>query len=148
MIAPRLEAFRQEGVAFEGSQKILDFLEDNKHLLKTRPLCRHHGDYHTGNLIVRDGRIWVIDWHTMDFDSVGDPWYEFNRADMEYPDFARGQIDGYFGTSVPEAFWRLLAMYLSVSAITSIVWAKYRAPDRFDSIMKLNRDVLFMFDDM
>jgi len=41
-----------------------------------------------------------------------------------------------------------LAYYLSVSAITSIVWSKYFAPDRMNSILKLNKDILYWFDDM
>ena len=148
MITPRIDAYKTEGIPFEGSDRILDFIEENKHLMKSRPLCHHHGDYHTGNLIVNDGKLWVIDWHTMDFDSIGDPWYEFNRLDTKYPEFAKGQIDAYFDDDVPDEFWRLFALYISASAITSIVWAKYWAPDKLDDIMGLNRSVLNLFDNM
>ena len=148
VITPRIDAYKNEGIPFEGSDKILGFIEENKHLMKSRPLCHHHGDYHSGNLIVNDGKLWVIDWHTMDFDSIGDPWYEFNRLDTRYPEFAKGQIDAYFDDDVPDEFWRLFALYISVSAITSIVWAKYWAPDKLDDIMGLNRSVLNLFDNM
>ena len=148
VITPRIDAYKTEGVPFEGSDRILNFIEENRHLLKSRPLCRHHGDYHTGNLIVNDGKLWVIDWHTMDFESIGDPWYEFNRLDTKYPEFAKGQIDAYFDGNVPDEFWRLFALYISASAITSIVWAKYWAPDKLDEIMGLNRSVLKLFDNM
>ncbi len=148
IIEPRLEAFRREGEAFEGSKHILRFIEENRNLLKTRPMCHHHGDYHMGNLIVDEGKLWVIDWHTVDFDNIGDPWYEFNRIGIEHPMFARGQIDGYFGDDVPTEFWKLFALYFSTSAITSIVWAKYWAPNQFDYVMGLNQQVLQMFDDM
>jgi serine/threonine-protein kinase len=148
VITPRIDAYKNEGIPFEGSDKILGFIEENKHLMKSRPLCHHHGDYHTGNLIVNDGKLWVIDWHTMDFDSIGDPWYEFNRLDTKYPEFAKGQIDAYFDDDVPDEFWRLFALYISASAITSIVWAKYWAPDKLDDIMGLNRSVLNLFDNM
>ena len=147
-INPRLEAYRNEGVPFAGSEKILRYFEDNKYLLKGRPMCHHHGDYHIGNLIINSGAVWVIDWHTMDFESIGDPWYEFNRIDTKYPEFAKGQIDGYFNGNIPEEFWRLFALYISVSAITSIVWAKYFAPDELDNILGLNKSVLTIFDDM
>ena len=147
VMQPRLDAFRAEGIPFEGSDRILSFIEDNKHLLHERPVCRHHGDYHTGNMIVRGGELWVIDWHTVDFDNIGDPWYEFNRIGMECPQFAKGQVDGYLD-SVPDEFWRLFALYFSASAITSIVWAKYWAPDQLECIMELNRSVLQMFDNM
>ena len=148
VIKPRLEAFLKEGISFAGDDKILGFIEENKYLLKTRSLCYHHGDYHMGNLIIDEGKLWVIDWHTVDFDNMGDPWYEFNRIGTEYPMFAKGQIDGYFENQVPEEFWKLFALYFSASAITSIVWAKYWAPDELDSIMALNKSVLNMFEGM
>lgn len=147
-INPRLAAYRNEGIPFAGSEKILRYFEDNKYLLRERPMCHHHGDYHTGNLIINSGTVWVIDWHTMDFESIGDPWYELNRIDTKFPEFAKGQIDGYFSGNIPEEFWRLFALYISVSAITSIVWAKYFAPDELDNIMGLNKSILTIFDDM
>lgn len=148
VLEPRLEAFRKEGIPFEGDERILRFIEENKYLMKTRPLCHHHGDYHMGNLIINEGKLWVIDWHTVDFDNIGDPWYEFNRIGTEYPMFAKGQIDGYFDKHVPEEFWRLFALYFATSAITSIVWAKDWAPNELDYIMDLNKSVLNMFDGM
>ncbi len=148
VLEPRLEAFRKEGIPFEGDERILRFIEENKYLMKTRPLCHHHGDYHMGNLIINEGKLWVIDWHTVDFDNIGDPWYEFNRIGTEHPMFAKGQIDGYFGNQVPEEFWRLFALYFATSAITSIVWAKHWAPNELDYIMDLNKSVLNMFDGM
>ena len=64
--------------AMAGAEKILKYFEDNKHLLKDRPMCHHHGDYHTGNIIIDSGNVWIIDWHTMDFDDMENPvpkWY-------------------------------------------------------------------------
>lgn len=149
VIDERLDAFLSEGIPFDGDKIILNYLKENKHLLKNRPQCYHHGDYHMGNLIQsKDGHLSVIDWHTVDFDNYGDPWYEFNRIGIEYPAFASGQIDGYFLDNIPETFWRLLAYYLSASAITSIVWAKYYAPDRINAILNLNLDIICWFDNM
>ena len=125
VIERRLQSYRREGIPFEGSDNILAYIDTQKELLKARPMCGHHGDYHTGNLLIHDKKVWVIDWHTIDFDNIGDPWYEFNRIATEHPAFAGGQIDGYFENQVPEEFWKLFALYLAASAITSIVWAKY-----------------------
>lgn len=131
VIDERLDAYRSEGLAFDGDKLILNYLDVNRALLNDRPQCYHHGDYHMGNLIhSTDGSIYVIDWHTVDFNNYGDPWYEFNRLGTEYPAFSSGQIDGYFNNHPPELFWKLLAYYLSASAITSIVWSKYFAPER------------------
>ncbi len=149
VIDPRIAAFRKEGIPFEGDSLILDCFEKNKALLKSRPQVQLHGDYHMGNMILSDSNeIVIIDWEKVDFEGIGDPWYEFNRIGVEYPSFAKGQIDGYFDGNVPEEFWKLLALYLSVSAITSIVWAKYYAPEELDNIMSLNRNVLAWFDNM
>ena len=74
-----------------------------------------------GNLIINEGKLWGIDWHTVDFDNIRDSWYEFNRIGIEYPMFAKGQIDGYFENQVPEEFWKLFSLYFATSAITSIV---------------------------
>lgn len=146
---PRLKAFRSEGIPFEGDTIILNYLERNRDLLSNRPQCHHHGDYHMGNMILSDhGGLSIIDWHTVDFDNYGDPWYEFNRIGMAFAAFASGQINGYFNYDVPEKFWKLLAYYLAASAITSIVWAKYFAPERINDILKLNTDILCWFDDM
>lgn len=149
VINERLDVFRSEGVPFEGDKVILDYIETNKSLLENRPQCYHHGDYHMGNMIQsKDGSLFVIDWHTVDFNNYGDPWYEFNRLGIDFPAFASGQIDGYFNHKPPEEFWRLFAYYLSTSAITSIVWSKHFAPERLHSILNLNRDILHWFDAM
>lgn len=128
---------------------ILSYIDKNRRLLKNRPQVYHHGDYHMGNMVQsKKGQLHVIDWHTVDFNNYGDPWYEFNRIGVEYPFFASGQIDGYFNKEIPEEFWELLALYLSTSAITSIVWAKYCAPERLDSIIHLNNAILHWFNNM
>lgn len=149
VIDERLDAFLKEGERFPGWEAMLDYIENGRNLLDSRPQVYHHGDYHMGNLILSSqNRVSVIDWHTVDFDNMGDPWYEFNRIGTEYPWFASGQIDGYFEGRVPEDFWRLLAYYLSVSAITSIVWAQYFAPQRLQAIITMNTNILQWFDSM
>ncbi len=149
VINPRICAFREEGIPFEGDSCILDYFEQNKGLLDSRPQVFLHGDYHMGNMILSESNeIVIIDWEKVDFDSIGDPWYEFNRIGTEYPGFAKGQIDGYFEGNPPEKFWKLLALYISVSAITSIVWAKYFAQEELENIMSLNRSVLTWYDNM
>ena len=149
VIQPRIEAYKNEGVPFEGADEILSFIEENKHLLHERRQCRIHGDFHLGTLIINEKEeLFVIDWQTVDFEGVGDPWVDFINIGIEHPAFAAGQIDGYFNHQVPEEFWRMLALYLAVSAITSIVWAKYFAPERLESILELNKKVIKWYDGM
>ena len=151
VIDDRIEAFKYEGEKFEGCEYILNYIEDNKCFLKDRPQSIHHGDYHLGNMLISDDKkLSIIDWQTVDFDNYGDPWCEFNRIGTHtlYSAFSSGMIDGYFSGNPPREFWILLAYYLSVSAITSVVWAKYFAPDELDNILELNYNVLSWFDDM
>jgi len=44
--------------------------------------------------------------------------------------------------------YTLLSYYLAASAITSIVWAKYFAPERLRAILQLNINILKWFDNM
>lgn len=149
VITPRIEAYQEEGIAFEGAEEVLTFIQSNKELLHNRPQCGLHGDFHLGNLILnKEGELFVIDWHTLDFEDGGDPWYDFIRIGVDYAAYTTGQIDGYFDKQVPEEFWRMLALYLSASAITSIVWAKYFAPEELEEIMELNRNVVKWFNKM
>lgn len=149
VLGPRLTAFEEEGEWFDGADRILAYIAQRAGLLYGRPQTGHHGDYHMGNMIVsRGGELSVIDWHTVDFQDGGDPWFEFNRVGAEVPAFARGQIDGYFDGNVPQEFWQLFALYVAASAITSIVWAKHHAPEELPRIMALNHSVLEWFDGM
>lgn len=57
-------------ICFIKAIETYSLIEENKHLLKQREQCGHHGDYHMGNLITKDGAVFVIDWHTVDFDNI------------------------------------------------------------------------------
>ncbi len=78
------------------------------------------------------------------FDKAETNWFD------RYVKTINPRLDAYRNEGVPFAgyVWRLFALYISVSAITSIVWAKYFAPDELDNIMGLNKSVLTIFDDM
>jgi serine/threonine-protein kinase len=147
LIDERLDVYRAEGIPFEGNEIMLAYIDGNRSLLKNRPQCRHHGDYHEGNLIISgDKEISVIDWHNFDFGGYGDPWYELGRCFSDIQYYAAGEINGYFDGDPPEEFWRLFAYYSAVSAITSIVWTKYEAPDELPARLQANLDILHWFD--
>ncbi|MBR5501505.1 MAG: phosphotransferase [Oscillospiraceae bacterium] len=141
VLEPRLAAYRERGVPFEGADTVLQFIAKNAALLDTRPQCRLHGDYHLGNMVVNgDGELFIIDWQTVDFDGAADGWYDFTRLALQYPAVAAGQIDGYFGGSVPQDFWRVLALYLAASGITSILWIKRNLPHALEETLQHNRE--------
>ncbi|HEL9633503.1 TPA: phosphotransferase [Streptococcus suis] len=125
----KLAAYQAASHSYPNGQAMIDFVQANRHLLAGRPIAYHHGDFHTGNFLRgQDGRLKILDFDRHD---IGDPWEEFNRliftADLS-PAFARGQVDAYFKGAIPEEFWRLLALYLTVNSLGALSWAERVAP--------------------
>ena len=55
----------------------IEYINNNRHLLKDRANTFQHGDYHIGNMMInKSNELVVIDF---DRDDYGDPWEEFNR---------------------------------------------------------------------
>lgn len=117
----KIEKYKACGIRFNGDDKIISYIENNRHLLADRPQCYQHGDYHVGNMIISpDNTLSIIDFNRPDF---GDPWEEFNRivwSAAVSPHFATGQLNGYFGDKPPVDFFKLLAFYISSNTLSSI----------------------------
>lgn len=127
----KLAAYQAASHSYPNGQAMIDFVQANCHLLEGRPISYHHGDFHTGNFLLGvDGKLKIIDFDRHD---IGDPWEEFNRliftADLS-PAFARGQVDTYFEEPVPEEFWRLLTLYLTVNCLGALSWAERVDPEQ------------------
>ncbi|CYV31249.1 aminoglycoside phosphotransferase family protein [Streptococcus suis] len=125
----KLAAYQAASHSYPNGQAMIDFVQANRHLLAGRPIAYHHGDFHTGNFLLgADGKLKILDFDRYD---IGDPWEEFNRliftADLS-PTFARGQVDAYFDGAIPEEFWRLLALYLTVNSLGALSWAEQVDP--------------------
>lgn len=150
IINNRLTAYHKCGIRFEGADLILDYVNNNKHILKNRPQCFLHGDYHAGNLIFDEDKnvMHVIDWNHADFDNWGDPWTELANVSTEHLCFSVGQINGYFDGNVPPEFWSLFELYIAVGAITAIPWASNYGQEMIKSKLKMCHDVLGWFNNM
>jgi len=138
--------FHKTGVAVENATLILDYFNNNRSLLKERPQCYMHGDFHTGNLMVAEQELFVIDWEILLFNSYGDPWHEVGMKETPY--FSTGFIRGYFNGEPPEDYWRVLAFYSSIGAISSITWAYYHHPEFLESCIENVAKVLVSYDNM
>lgn len=107
----KIRMYRDCPIQYENGEAFQEYIAANRHLLKNRPQCWQHGDYHIGNMMLdRNGKLQIIDFDRSDF---GDPWEEFNRivwCAQKSPLFASGMVNGYFDGSVPMEFWRLLAL--------------------------------------
>ena len=99
-------------------------------------------------MISRDGRLVIIDFDRYDF---GDPWEEFNRivwcAQASGP-FASGMVDGYFAGAAPEAFWKLLKLYICSNTLSSFPWAVPFGEKEVDTMQKQAVDIMNWFDRM
>lgn len=144
----KIELYSECPIKFDGAQDIIDYLNNNRDLLKNRPQCFQHGDYHIGNMMIdQNDKIVIIDFDRYDF---GDPWEEFNRivwGAQVSPAFASGMIDGYFDNDVPELFWKLLKLYIGSNTLSSIPWAVDYSREQIDIMINQANDVLQWYDD-
>lgn len=140
--------FKACGIQFQGSEKFIEYLEQNRHLLSNRPQTFQHGDYHVGNMIINSkGELGIIDFNRMDY---GDPWEEFNRVTWcvdRSPLFASGYINGYFQNKVPDVFFRLMALYITSNQLASIPWAIPFGDEEVNIMLRQASNLLEWYDD-
>ncbi|WP_440895510.1 aminoglycoside phosphotransferase family protein [Amphibacillus sp. Q70] len=146
----KMEQYKTSGVRFDGDHFLIDYIERNRHLLKGRPQCYQHGDYHTGNMVISatDHMLSIIDFNRHDF---GDPWEELNRIVFSAkvsPHFATGQLNGYFGGKPPIDFFQLLALYISSNTLSAIYWALSFDEEEMVTMKNQASDVLAWFNHM
>ncbi len=145
----KLEMYADCPLKYPDGQAFITCIQENRHLLQGRPQTYQHGDYHIGNMMLDSGgRLTIIDFDRHDF---GDPWEEFNRivwCAQTAPWFATGMVDGYFAGTVPEDFWRLLALYISTNTLSSLPWAIPFGDDQVQIMLKQAEEVLGWYDHM
>lgn len=142
----KIKRYMECPLKFDGAEAIIDYINANRHLLRDRPQCFQHGDYHVGNMMIENGSLVIIDFDRYDF---GDPWEEFNRivwCAQKVPVFAAGMVDGYFNSSVPPLFWKLLALYIGSNTLSSVSWAIAYGEEETRTMLQQARDVLEWYD--
>ncbi len=129
------------------ANKLIDYINNNRDLLRSRPQCFQHGDYHTGNMLITPtGKLGIIDFNRWDY---GDPWEEFNRivwCVRTSQSFASGYINGYFKNNVPDLFFRLMALYIAANQLASIPWAIKFGQEEIDIMISLANDLSRWYD--
>jgi aminoglycoside phosphotransferase (APT) family kinase protein len=148
-IERKIQKYNDCPIKYENGQFFIDYINANRHLLKNRPQCYQHGDYHIGNMMIdEEGKLQIIDF---DRDDYGDPWEEFNRivwCAKKAPLFASGMVNGYFDNKVPMEFWKLLVLYISSNTLSSIPWAIPFGQDEIDTMINQAKDILIWYDNM
>ena len=138
----------EEGFAVDGLEHLHVFVQNNRYLLKNRPQCFQHGDYHVGNMMMEQGELKIIDFDRHDF---GDPWEEFNRMTFNAeasPHFATGQLHGYFGGEPPLDFFRFQAFYIASTHLGGLYWARKFGESEVIFIKKQIANILCWFGNM
>lgn len=148
-INAKIKNYNMCPIKYENGQALIDYINDNRHLLKNRPRVYQHGDYHIGNMMIgKDGKLYIIDFNRNDF---GDPWEEFNRivwCAQKSPLFASGMVNGYFDGNVPSEFWKLLALYISSNTLSSVYWAIPFGEDEVNTMLRQATEILSWYDNM
>lgn len=147
-ITDKIIGYRASGHTIPELDAHIRYLEESRHLLKERPTVLQHGDYHLGNMIIRDKKIHIIDFNRYDF---GDPYEEFNRMTMNSSfsrEFASGILHGYFKGVPPLKFWSLLKLYVLTNAVGSISWALKHSPDSLGFVNDMIYATLIDYEDL
>jgi aminoglycoside phosphotransferase (APT) family kinase protein len=145
----KIKQYNDCDIKIENGDRIIAFIEANRHLLRDRPQSFHHGDYHVGNMVISPERkLSIIDFNRHDF---GDPWEEFNRivwSASVSPHFATGQLNGYFNGRPPEEFFKLMAFYISSNMLSSVPWAVSFGEEEVGVMMDQAKEVMRWFEGM
>lgn len=145
----KIKKYNKCPIKYENGQNFIDYINENRHLLKDRPQVYQHGDYHIGNMMIdSDGQLYIIDFNRNDY---GDPWEEFNRivwSVQKSSIFASGIVNGYFNDNVPFEFWKLLALYISCNTLSSVYWAIPFGLKEVDTMLNQAKEVLSWYDNM
>lgn len=145
----KIQMYCDCSIKYKNGQAFIDYINANRKLLKNRPQCFQHGDYHIGNMMIdNDGKLKIIDFDCYDY---GDPWEEFNRivwSAQKSPLFASGMVNGYFDNNVPFSFWQILALYISSNTLSSIPWAIPFGQIQIDTMINLAIEILDWYDNM
>lgn len=142
----KYKALEESGLEIPNKEKVIKFVEDNMHLLKNRKQTFTHGDYHLSNLIVKDGKIGVIDFEK---NKVSDPYddlkpFMWNVFVSEY--FETGIINGYFNNNVPSDFFPILKVYAAENLVSFLPWAAKIGGENLQTAYKINKAIMEWYD--
>ncbi len=139
-----ISRYEQCGINVANTKYIIEYINNNKELLRNRPQVFLHGDYHIGNMLLQNKKkLAVIDFNRMD---IGDPYDEFNRhiaftSEVSIP-YAIGEIVSYFDNKIPDDFFPLYAFYTATNTLGGIPWAIPYGKNDVDKMIDVTKKVL------
>ena len=143
----RRQQMRDLNLEFEGYNRMVEFLEQNLHLLKDAPTSFQHGDFHLGNMLIDpEGDLRVIDFNRSNFgDPMDDMGKLFTFSRKESVPFACGQIAGY-SPECPETFFQHTLCHVLQICAFGLVWAQQYGETEIAVQHALNDQIMDDFD--
>lgn len=116
-------AYAQNGYQFPEDTRVLRFIEDNFPTTNGTDTLQHD-DFHLGNILLdHNAYAGILDFGRYDW---GDPLHEFVKLEWFTwpisPNFARGQVHGYFGRRPNPEECRRICVYIAMSLFSTVVW--------------------------
>lgn len=102
----------------KNSKKIIDFINDNIHLLNNRQQSFIHGDFQINNLVINRGELTVLNFKNSAYDDKFKDFLPININASTSKFFATGQLIGYFEQQIPVTFFNILALYKIIEIIS------------------------------
>lgn len=124
-IIDRTKAYENSKYYSENDEGLIRYIKGNIESLNSAEISLCHGDYHLGNMIINNERIYIIDFNRFNYEDIYKdfiPMCVFTRD--ESIEFAKGQLKGYFNDNIPVEFWRRIKLFLAYSSFYSILWAE------------------------
>ena len=89
---------------------VYKFILNESTILKDRPTSIIHGDFHPGNIVLKEDKIYFIDLDVCKKDYA---WIDLstNACNMDFPKFYVSSIKEYFDNNIPNDFWIIYNLY-------------------------------------
>lgn len=125
------DAYIEDLTAIDIDEKVkntlVQYIKRQEYLMKGRPNCFQHDDFHPGNILIDNGEFsGIIDFQQMDW---GDPIHDLQKLGffstaISVP-FTKGVVDGYHqNREMDEEFWNLYTLYSAMHIVSALVWGK------------------------
>ena len=127
---------------------ILPFIDSQIHLLKGRPSCIQHYDFHTGNILIDDEKFsGLIDMQKIRYADPVNEFYKLEYFNVQVSkSYSKGVLDGYHKQGeIPSSFWELHRFYAAVHLISAEVWGHQVAIKQKEKFQAFTRFTLDQF---
>lgn len=127
---------------------MIRYIEENRELLRGRPQCFQHGDYHIGNMMFQNGELFIIDFGPVRLRRPLGGVQPHRLVRTGKPAFRRGAAGRVLRRGAAMAFFRLLCLYIASNTLSSVPWAIPFGQQEVDTMTTQAQEVLSWFDGM